>query len=75
MPDYGLKTPTRIKFLFPSQHPKCMECGFELDRISSNAKGMEVFHHAAAIIGPSCKYAGRLFEMEMDIRYLKEVQA
>ena len=76
MADYGFKTLSQIKVMQPFPCPICTECGAQLrfeklDKVRSVA----VLSHPLPpiVINDPCPYANRRFEMELDIRYLKEV--
>jgi hypothetical protein len=78
MIDYGLKTPTRMRILVPTTMPYCSECksGLELHGLDTVTARATLFHPKPAALlqgADPCKYAGRYFELELDIRYLKEV--
>lgn len=77
MTDYGFKKPSYLRTFSPEMAPHCLTCHRQLlvdSPVDLDKSTVRLFHPIAEL-DSSCPYVGRFFEMELDVRYLKEVSA
>jgi hypothetical protein len=77
MTDYGFKKPASARVYVPINGATCAECQmpFELKGFDRQKSVLLVRHLVESPpLGDPCPFEGRLFEMEMDVRYIKEVE-